>query len=556
MLRRFGFQMVGVLCAIPLWAMAGVPVGPADLLRAEFDNKTLGAPIGTGGASVGEPTEIVALDTIIVDCASAQSPDSGSDQCLEVSNDLTSTTARPIRWQFLNNAEITSGVVSMRFDFIPSALDRYNFGVREAGASANSFLTITTSTAGTITATDANGTISVNPIFYSADQLMSFQLDFDMDAGTSQAFINGNALFVGRAHGITTRGVGRLNTGYASSNSGNPFRLNNLVVQTPQALPIVLDADFNDQPLAQSLGTGGAAANQPVLIAAGITTQIISVGPGDNALEMSLPSAGGASRTIRWEFLDNIEVVPGVVAFETDVQFGNLNAYQFLVREVSSSTASYTLLTFAPSGQMAISDQGGSGFIPGASYQAGIRYRLRFTFDQAQGTYSAMLDNVVLFSDRAHGVSNGRGIGALLMGFSNSTTAGASMIIDDVQVGASAAADIVGDLEILQQPTTGTVGQALAPTLQVGALNVFDQPVGDGAVVAIDYSSGPAGAILTNDLAGTLAGVASFPSLAASAAGVYQLRARADRAQVPSATPLTVAPSDILFRDGFEAQGN
>jgi hypothetical protein len=549
--------MACALCAIPLWAFAGVPTGPADLLRADFDSKTLGQPIGTGAAAAGEPSEILALDTEIVVCASARTLAGSIDKCLEVTNDLSATTARPIRWQLLDNAEITTGIVSISFDFIPSARDQYSLAVRESGGSANSFLTLTLNSVGSFTATDANGLITLNSFSYSAGQLLKIRFDFDLDAGTSQASINGTALFSGRAHGIVGRGVGRLNTGFGSFSAGNLFRLNNVVVQTPQALPVVLDANFNGQPVGQPLAAGGASANQPVLIDSGIAAQIIAAGAGNRALSLSLPTAQMASRTLRWEFLDNIEIVPGIVAIETDVEFASLNSYQFLVREVGGSASSYASLRFTPSGQLSVSDASGSGGIPGASYQAGIRYRLRLTFDQTTGEYSAMLNDTVLFEDRAHGVSTGRGIGAFLMGFSSNATAGAAMIIDDLQVGASAAADIASELAILQQPTAGSVGQALAPTLEIGALNVFDQLVTDGALVTIDAASGPAGGTFSQNAAATETGVARFPNLAANAAGVFQLRARADRSQVESAMPLTVAAQPVnLFRDGFEGNPN
>ena len=548
MLKRIQSQMICALCVLPMLVMAGVPAAPVDLLRADFDSKTIGQAIGTGGAALGEPFQIVDLDTDIADCATTATV----DRCLDVKNDLSSTSARPVRWQLLNNAEVTTGVVSISFDFTPSALDKYVFAVRESGGSAKTFLTLSSLPDGAFTANDANGSITLNSFTYSSGQLLKMRFDFDLDVGVSQASINGTALFTGRVHGVVGRGVGRLNTGYSSGSAGSTFRLNNLVVQTPQALPIILDANFNNQPLAQPLAAGGASLNQPVSIGAGISTQVTMVAAGNNVLNMSLPSALQTARTIRWQFLDNIEVLPGAVAFETDVQFVNLNAYLFLVRETSSNASAYAGLIFAPNGQISVIDASGSEFISGASYQAGVRYRLRLTFDQARGVYSALLNDAVLFADRAHEVTTGRGIGALMMGFNSNATAGAAMLIDDVQVGASAAPDIVSEMAILQQPSTGTVGQALMPTFEVGAINVFDQAL-SGALVSVEIATGPPGAVLTQNIASTVAGAASFPNLAVSAPGVYQLRARADRAQVTSMMQLTVAaPPNMLFRNGFE----
>src|SRR5690606_9141817 len=113
--------------------------------------------------------------------------------------------------------------------------------------------------------------------------------------------------------------------------------------------------------------------------------------------------------------------------------------------------------------------------------------------DQSLGTYSVFLDDTALVVDRPHNVTSPRGIGSLQMGFQSTAMAGASMLIDRLQVGASHAAGIASELAIMEQPAIGTVGQPLMPTLEVGALNVFDELV-SGAVVTIDAATGPPGA--------------------------------------------------------------
>jgi hypothetical protein len=284
---------------------------------------------------------------------------------------------------------------------------------------------------------------------------------------------------------------------------------------------------------------------------------VTAAGPGNLALTMSLPNAQSSASAIRWSFLDSIEVLPGVVAIEADLQFSNINRYQFLVREVGTSASAYTSIQFASTGQLVVTDGSGTTFIVGVSYQADVRYRLRLTFDQATGLYSAFLNDDVLFIDRAHGVATGRGIGAVLISFPSNATAGASLIVDDLQVGASAAPDIVSELAVLQQPPPGTVGHALAPTLEIGAINVFDELVPDGAMVTIDVANGPAGAVLSQSAAMTVTGMASFPNLSASPAGTYQLRARADRAQITTSLPLTISPRpSSVFSNGFESPTN
>jgi hypothetical protein len=542
--RRFLFAIL--LCLLPMSLVAGVPSEPVDLLRASFDDKPLGQPIGTGGASVGEPINVVRLDTEVTDCQGSR--------CLQVKNDLSDSDSRTIVWQLLDNAEVTTGIVSLRFTFTPSARDRYFFAVRESGSAARAFLSLRLFESGAVTATDSQGSIPLNSFTYAAEQTLDIQFDFDLDAGTSQASINDTVLFSGREHGVTDRGVGRLITGFDSSSGGSLFLIDDVIVLTEEALPLVLDADFDAEPVNQPLPPGNAANHRPVSINPAITADVLSAGAGNNALRLTLPAATGIAATVRWQFLDDIELLEGIVALETSVQFAARDHFSFSVREAATSSASFATVEFLGNGNIRISETGSGFVISPNAYSGGVRYRLRVTFDQVRGTYSVVLNDTPLVVGRPHGSTSGRGIGSLLMGFQSSASAGASMLVDDVQVGANAAAGIASELAILQQPANGRVGQPLAPTLEIGALNVFDQLV-SGAIVSIDFASGPAGAALSQREASTVNGVASFPDLRASQPGDYRLRARADRASVTSAMVLSVqaVPVDI-FSDGFEAR--
>ena len=181
-------------------AQAGVPTGNVTQLQANFDSRTPGEALGEGGPAVGEPIDLSDLDGLIVEATPG-------DNFLRVSNNTGSTTGRNLRWEFLNGAEITSGMVRIEFSFTPSALDRYSFGVRENGGSARTFLGVTFSTTGTLSASDAAGVITLTNATYSAGTEMAVVIEFDMDAGTSQMMINGLSLYSGRSHGIVDRGV-------------------------------------------------------------------------------------------------------------------------------------------------------------------------------------------------------------------------------------------------------------------------------------------------------------------------------------------------------------
>ncbi len=533
-----------VFMGVSMLAFAGVPVGPVVQLEADFNNRTPGEVLGAGGAALGEPADLSGLDGEIVES-------SPGENFLLVTNDLSNTNGRSLRWGLVDNAEITSGVARFAFDFTPAGLERYSLGVRESGGSAFTFLSLAFLTGGTIVASDAAGTISLSSNTYSANVTMHVVMSFDMDAGTSELTVNGNTLFSGRAHGIVGRGVGRLLTGYNSSNTGQSFRLDNIRVTATLPLPLVLNADFDTQTVGQPIGTGGAALGEPHSASSGTTTQIVDVGMGNRILQLN--ASTGSAQNLRWEFLDNIEVTSGIVAFDFDVLFGVLDQYQILIREAGGSASAFATLRFFSSGAVSLADAGGSAGVSGVSYAANQRYRVRLIFDMDSATYTAMLGNTVLVEDRPHSVVTGRGIGAITTGFQSSAQFGGPIFIDALQVGVSDARNIPGQIGFLVQPTSGFANLPLSPAVEVGVVNVFDQPVGDGVMVGLEILSGPAGAVLSGAVAPTVAGIARFNGLRVDRPGTYRLSALAGNVVEDSTVNIVVtADTDTLFRNGFD----
>jgi hypothetical protein len=534
-----------VLLCCPDLADAGVPLGPVIQLQADFNNRTPGEALGAGGAALGEPSDLSALEGEIVES-------SPGENYLLVKNNTGSPSGRNLRWDLTDNAEITSGVARFAFDFTPTALDRYSFGIRESGGSALTFLGVTFSTSGTLSATDAAGVITVANNTYSANVTMHVVISFDMDAGTSEMTVNGNTVFSGRAHGITSRGVGRLLTGYSSGHSAQPFQVDNIKVTSMEPLPLVLDADFDTKTVGQPIGYGGAALGEPTLASPGLTSVVVDVGMGNRILRLDAPPTGSA-RTMRWEFLHNAEIRTGMVAFDLDVGFGVLDNYQIYIREATSSTSSFTTLRFFSNGTISLSDAGGSAGLAGVSYAANQVYRVRLIYDMDSATYTAMLNDTVLVENRAHGVSTGRGIGAIATGIQSSAVVGGPMFIDALQVGASDAGGIAGEIAFLVEPGSGMVRVALAPALEVGVLNVFDENVSDGSIVGVEILSGPAGATLSGAIEPTVGGIARFDSLRVDRPGTYRLRALAGDISADSTTDIVVMSNpDIIFFNGFD----
>lgn len=417
------------IAVFAIWTVNAGAAAPFLPLYANINDKTPGVPIGTGGAALGEPTNLSNLTTLIAETAPGRN-------YLQVSNDLSSTVARRTRWQLLGNVNVEQGVLIWSFDFTPSARDSYSFLVREANTSTASFVSINLNSSGNFLASDGNGSIAIAPLTYAANELLHVVMYMDMDAGTSDVLINGDFLYSGRVHGVTGIGVGGLSIGYSSSSSGNAFRLDNVQAIHEQRQPILLNADLEDRPLGMPIGFGGAEVGEPVSSSPQINTLVQSDGNGGRELSYASSDTTTAGSVI-WQWLDNIEVLTGQVVIGLDVRFPQRDLYAFYVRESGGSAQSFLSLRTLVSGGLRINDAAGTFDVAEASYVAGQDYRVRMAFDMDNGTYDVLLGDVVLTAGRAHGVTSGRGVGRLLTVVNNGAAINQAVGIDNLRVEAS-----------------------------------------------------------------------------------------------------------------------
>jgi len=512
-------------------------------LSVDFNDRTVGQPIGAGGAAAGEPTTLGSLTTLVEEV-------SPGENLLLVSNDLSSTSARRLRWQLASNAEITEGQARISFDFQPEALDSYSILVREANTSGSSFLTLFLLGNGNMSASDGTGAITLETSTYSAE-LIHVELLFDLDAGTSEARFNGQVLFRDRPYGVVGDGVGALLVGYSASSNANPFRMDNLVIESRPALRTVLDANFDALAVGGPIGTGGAVNGEPFSATNGILTEIVAISGADNGVQIESPSTGSAFALV-WQFLDDVEIRSGSVVIEMDVFFSVRDSYAFGLRESGSSGTTFANFRLSATGAGFIADGGGTTPLAGFSYLANQTYELRFEFDMGNGTYDVFWDGEKVVSDREHGVVNGRGVGRLITQVSAGATTGGPMRINNLRVSATEASQISTELAILVLPISGFVDRVLMPPLEVGAINAFDEPVCDDAAVSIELAVGPA-ATLSGENALTVAGTATFGALSIDTPGNYVLRALSGDVEQAASMQTLIAPlPDAIFRDGME----
>jgi hypothetical protein len=179
---------------------AANPVCAQLLLDADFDDKTINAPIGTGGAAVGEPSLVTDV-TAIVRGSPFTSPS------LEIQDDDDYYSGY-VDFDFLEEAEISSGFVSAAFDMWFPTVENYILGVRESGSATCYYLDLEFQDDGDVKARDSAGNVSIDST-YPTGRVVPVEIVFDMDAGTYDLFYDGSLVLDDRAHGVESGcGVG------------------------------------------------------------------------------------------------------------------------------------------------------------------------------------------------------------------------------------------------------------------------------------------------------------------------------------------------------------
>ena len=408
-------------------AYAGAPVNELNLLSIDFNDKLPGSFIGEGGAELGEPVNLSSLTGEIIE-------DTLDENYLLVENNSGNTSGHSLQWAFLNNQEITEGAVTFTFEFTPSALERYSISVRENDGAANAFLSLAYTSSGTFSGTDAAGVISMTNNNFAAGETQNIVITFDMDAGTSELIINGDIVFTGRKHGITDRGVGRLLTGYRSSNNSAPFKLDNMSVVAQDQLSLVLDADFEDKVLGQPIGSGGANVGEPESIPIEITTEVIEQSVDNKAL--LLEKLGTSARVLTWGVINDIEFTSGKIKIKMDLEFDALDQYSITFGKIGSSGNNYTSVNFTVDGRIGITDSDGFAGSVGL-YQANQVYQLSLILDMDAGLYNVLFDGIILLENRPHEFNNENGTALLQTGFQSTALINSSFVVDNLQIRAN-----------------------------------------------------------------------------------------------------------------------
>lgn len=527
-------RLLPVLLAV-LIACGGLSTAAAQtlLLDANFNDKTPGQLLGLGGPTVGEPVTNGGLQTLIVESAPGQRHVSMTR--------VGSTTGRTLRFEWLQGVEVTEGQLEILMRVRPDARNAYAIYVREAQSSAFSFLTLSLLVDGRFHASDESGVIPTASISYTAGAWMEVRAVFDMDAGTHSLYVDGNALYAQRVHGISGRGVGAVLAGYTSGGTNASLDIDDLrVTQSGAQVPdVILQADHDGQTVGAAIGTRGARFGEPAQIDASLLSTVVEPVPGNPALRLQRPAGGGGLAGARWRWLDGIEVESGTLSLALTITPEQLADYTLTLREADGSALNFARLDLQSSGDIVASDANGSlGAV--ATYSAGQPIELLYQLQLDQGLIALSANGSSLYSGRAYGIA-GRGLGQLVVGMAGGASSARSLLVDDIEVTADAVRTIPAVLGFVQQPTWCPPGCVLFPAVQVAAVNVFNEIVPNGIPVSLELALAPAGAVVSGTSSITAGGTATFPSLRIDTEGNYRLRARAGRTASALSLPFSIS---------------
>jgi hypothetical protein len=207
---------------------------------------------------------------------------------------------------------------------------------------------------------------------------------------------------------------------------------------TGASADLVLNCNFESHTVGEPVPTGGAANGEPVDL--GGTGAIVAISPAISKAVKVTDIWDDSAGYVRFDFINAVEITSGEVTVEAQLCFIGQNNYSFSVREQNGRAENFSDLIFTDGGAVHFQDADSPQTLVW-SYSAGATYNVRYVFDLDTGTYSLEFNGVRLLIDEPCGVTSGRGIGGLYVGFDNDTDTVGAVFIDDIWVESTASVD-------------------------------------------------------------------------------------------------------------------
>ena len=203
--------------------------------------------------------------------------------------------------------------------------------------------------------------------------------------------------------------------------------------QAAAGVTTVLDCSFDAEPIDQVIGTGGAAAGEPISLDG--MPALVRATPFATPSLAIVDSLDTFGANVRFGFLNDWEISHGVLDVSMTLYFHELDNYSVGLREQGSATVSFLDVRFYGSGAVGYADLD-TGFALIGTYAADTPLALHITLDLDAQTYDVSLGGVLLLDDESLG-SSPRGIGTVYTGVLNDGGSVGSYSVDDLLVTAT-----------------------------------------------------------------------------------------------------------------------
>jgi hypothetical protein len=196
----------------------------------------------------------------------------------------------------------------------------------------------------------------------------------------------------------------------------------------------LLTAHFDDKTIDDAVGTGGAAAGEPVAVDPAVTATVRSAPCPTPSLELA-DNSDGVGGSVRFEFLGSQEIASGLVLISAHLWFDELDSYHIGMREQGGSDSVFMDIALRSAGEILYSDANGSDMPDSTigSYEAGRLIPIMLVFDMDAGTYDVWWDGTLILDDETHGIA-GRGVGSIVIGTDSDPDLDGQFYVDQISV--------------------------------------------------------------------------------------------------------------------------
>jgi len=423
---NFHQTQTSILLILLLTFLFAIPSATAEIyLQASFDDKPLGAFIGTGGAEANEPTLVNSSVLATVENHAMPTP------CLQL-DDNSTILAGAARFEFIGNQEVTTGRCIMGCNLWFDEYEGFVVNVREQGTSSYTFLTLNFNSAGEIWYnTDGGGYGEIGT--YDLNRYYPLWIDFNMDTGTFNLWFDLSPLLINESFGTSAHGIGAFmfGTTYDADTEGT-FYVDDIHVADHFPPYLFLQANFNNKTLNAPIGTGGFEVGEPMNVGSTVTAVVRETPHHTPSLEIQDNddySAGSA----RFEFFRDAEVIGGELYLLSHLWFDEIDSYSVGIRENQGGAAEKFLqLSFTSSGSVLCSDEGGTVGNVG-TYEVDRAYELLAVYNLDLGVYDLYWDGELVVDNEPHDVVDA-GIGAIYFGCLNDANYDGRFYVDNIFV--------------------------------------------------------------------------------------------------------------------------